>query len=69
MMDSFNEGHFTLNCESYFHGLTINELIILQVRIPPLMAMAGQCKRCLLDSIISFEQIQILTLARITFNC
>lgn len=36
-MDSFNEGHFTLNCESYFHGLTINELIILQVRIPPLM--------------------------------
>jgi len=38
-MDSFNEGHFTLNCESYFHGLTINELIILQVRIPPLTAI------------------------------
>jgi len=38
-MDSFNEGHFTLNCESYFHGLTINELIILQVIIPPLMAV------------------------------
>ena len=38
-MDSFNEGHFTLNCEAYFHGLTINELIILQVRIPPLMVV------------------------------
>lgn len=67
MMDSFNPR----GCESYFHGLTINELIILQVRIPPRPSAlkAGQCKRCLLDSIISFEQIQILTLARITFNC